>query len=112
MIVIENIGDAGVPEVLTPGDTATQITELLVKPTSGKHTGMLVQAALLTCEDNDVHVTLNEDSAPTAASGTNLGFRMRDGENTVIVGYSQVRNLKVIDRVSGSAGKLKIQPFF
>lgn len=110
MIVTDILGDAGVGETLAPADTATGITATIYKQII-HGAEMSAIGALLTCEAETVNITF-DGTAPTAAAGTNVGHAFSAGESYVIRSGPNVRNFKCIDRVSGSAGKVKVTPFF
>jgi len=111
MLVIEYYGDAGAQEIITPGDTATAIAASTIQPTSGVHKNFQAKAILVVAEDFSFHFTL-DGTAPTATAGTNVGITVSAGQSTVIVGYNNIKNFKIIDAVSGSASICKVQPFF
>jgi hypothetical protein len=110
MIVTDILGDAGAIENITPGDTATGIASNKVVATIH---GAEKQAigALITCEDNTVHITF-DGTAPTATAGTNVGHPLSAGDSYVIRSGPNVRNFQCIDAVSGSAGTVKVTVFF
>jgi hypothetical protein len=110
MQVTDILGDAGAPETITPGDTATGITDTIYRQTIHGAEKLAI-GALLTCEDETVNMTF-DGTAPTAAAGTNVGHAFSAGESYVLRGTNNVKNWKCIDRVSLSAGSVKVTPFF
>lgn len=111
MYVTDMIGDAGAYEAITPGDTATGLSAATLNPTSGLYKGMTATGALITCEDDTVNFTIH-GTAPTAKAGTNVGHALDAGQSMVIRGEGSLRNFKCIDRVSGSAGTVKVSVYF
>lgn len=110
MIVTDILGDAGTPEEIAPGDTATGISASIYQQVIHKAT-MSAIGALLTCEDETVNITF-DGTDPTATIGTNIGHKFSAGESYVIRSGPNVRNFKCIDAVSGSNGTVKVTPFF
>ena len=104
--VYDELGIADGYENITPGDTATGITAALQENAAGQ----AARAALITVEDNDVHFTY-DGTTVTNAAGTNKGHRLLSGESVVIRGKSNVKNFQCVDRVSGSAGIVKVTVF-
>lgn len=110
MIVTDLLGDAGTPETITPGDTATGISATIYNQTI-HGVKKLAIGALLTCEDNTAKITF-DGTAPTATAGTDVGHEFASGESYVIRGTENVKNFLCIDNVSGSASKIQVTPFF
>lgn len=104
-------GDPGAIEEITPGDTATGPSDSTIRPTSGIHQDLQAKTALVVVEDNAINFTI-DGTSPTAEAGTDVGITMAAGQNTVLYGHNAIRNFLCIDRVSGSASKVKFQPFF
>jgi len=69
------------------------------------------KAMFVTCEGATVHFSV-DGSTPTAAAGTNLGQSLTAGSSLTFETIRAIRNFKVIDRVSGSAGTVKVVCFF
>jgi len=90
-------------ESITPGDTATGITQSNLS-TSG---GSPARAMLVTCEAETVNFTIH-GTDPTAAAGTNIGHALEAGQSVLIEGRGSIDKFTVIDRVSGSAGTVKL----
>ena len=111
MYVTNMNGDAVTYEAITPGDTATGLSAATVHPTSGVAKGMTAKGMLITCEDNTVNFTLH-GTAPTAKAGTNVGHALDAGQSLEVMGEGSVRNFQCIDRVSGSAGTVKVTVYF
>ena len=109
-IVTDILGDAGTPETITPGNTATGISATIYQQEIHKAT-MSAIGALLTCENETVNITF-DGTAPTATSGTNVGHKFSAGESYVIRSGPNVRNFQCIDAVAGAAGSVKVTPFF
>jgi hypothetical protein len=110
MQVTDILGDAGAPEAIAPGDTATGITETIrVQEIHGATKEAI--GALLTCEDETVNITF-DGTAPTALAGTNVGHAFSAGESYVVRGTHNVKNFQCIDRVSTATGTVKVTPFF
>lgn len=103
MIVTNYAGDPFAYESITPGDTATGITLSVLKASDRRE----AKAALIQVEDETVNYTIH-GTAPTAAAGTNIGNALEAGEAIMIIGSPAIRNFSCIDRVSGSAGTVKI----
>lgn len=101
----------GAHETLTPGDTATGITAAIIKPTSDSFSGIYAIGALITVESNTINFCI-DGSTPSAAAGTNLGHKMDAGQSYYVEDQRGVANFKCIDRVSGSASKVKVTTFF
>jgi hypothetical protein len=110
MIVTDMLGDAGQYENITPGDVVTGITASLLNASIHGSTQQAI-GALITCEDQTVHFTI-DGTAPTAIAGTNVGHALAAGDSYVIRGISNLRNFKCIDAVSASAGTVKVTVFF
>ena len=104
-------GEADTYEKLTPGDTPVGITAVIRHPATGLFPGAEAIATLITIEDNTVTVAF-DGSTPTNAAGTNLGHRLNAGDSIVLRGPNTIKNFKVVDTVSGSAGVAKISCFF
>ena len=98
-------------ETITPGDTATGITLTVRKPVKGNHAGAQATRALVTVEDNTVNFA-DDGATPTAEAGTNVGHQMSPGQSIWLPTAEQVNNFKVIDRVSGSVGVVKVTTYF
>ncbi len=110
MIVTDILGDAGGIENIAPGDVVTGITSTLYqKVVHGVE--MSAIGALITCEDETVHITF-DGTPPTAAAGTNIGHALSAGDSYVLRSGPNVRNFQCIDAVSGSAGTIKVTVFF
>ena len=101
----------GAHETLTPGNTATGITSTVILPTSGDFSGIYAVGALITVETNIINFCI-DGSTPTAAAGTNIGHQMDAGQSYYIEDQQGVAQFKCIDRVSGSASKVKVTTFF
>ena len=110
MQVTDILGDAGAYEAIAPGDTAARIDKANLNT---EIHGAVQQAigALITGEDETVNFTLH-GTAPTAASGTDIGHALAAGESYVIRGISNLRNFQCIDLVSGFTGTVKVTVFF
>ena len=74
-------------------------------------TGLTAIGAMIVCESNDVNFTV-DGSNPTAAAGTNQGFKLGTDANIVLRDPTEVIRFKCIDRVSGSAGIVKVGCIF
>jgi hypothetical protein len=110
MIVTDILGDGGGYENITPEDTATGIDPAQYqKVIHGVE--MSAIGALLTCEDETVHITFH-GTDPTAASGTNIGHPLAAGNSYVVRSGPNVRNFRCIDAVSGAKGTVKATVFF
>lgn len=107
MIVFALDGDAGKIETLVPGNSPTGITASLLVSAEG----LQAQVALMTVEDNSINFAENGTN-PTAEAETDVGHTMTDGQSRLIRGISNLRNFRCIDRVSGSASKVKITVYF
>ena len=101
----------GAHETLTPGNTATGITSTVILPTSGDFIAIHAIGALITVESNSINFCI-DGSTPTAAAGTNVGHQMNAGQSYYIEDQRGVVKFKCIDRVSGSASKVKVTTFF
>lgn len=101
----------GAYEKITPGNSSTGITAAILQPTSGIFKGKHAVGALITVETNTVNVTL-EGTAATAAAGTNAGHAMTDGQSKVLESPHECKSFRCIDRVSGSAGIVKVTTYF
>lgn len=110
MIVTDILGDAGEPEAIAPGNTATGITATIYRQTING-VEKLATGALLTCEDETVNITF-DGTAPTATAGTNVGHAFAAGESYVVRGINNVKGFQCIDRVASSLGTVKVTPFF
>jgi len=109
---ISYLGKPGGRETITPGDTATGITSTVRCPTTGTYAGQDARNALIQNKgEYAAHFTI-DGTAPTAAAGTNVGFKLAAGNSFIIEGVDQVKNFKVIDAVSGSASIIEVQVFF
>ena len=104
---MEVMGDAQAHEAITPGNTATGITDSLLR-NSDKQSAV---AAFVTVEDNTVNYTIH-GTAPTAAAGTNVGHAAPDGSVILLKGIDELTDFSCIDRVSGSAGVVKVTIFY
>lgn len=111
MQFLEILGDAGTTENITPGDTATGITEIIRAPKSGAYSGMEARAARITGEAQTVHYT-EDGTTPTAAAGTNVGHSLIATGEYTIRGKGAVKDFLCIDRVSLSAGTVKVTCYF
>ena len=109
-VVTEIPGIASGHEIITPGDVSTGITAGLLTPASGSFNAMNAVAGLITAENQTMHFTL-DGTAPTAAAGTDLGHDLAAGDSYMIRGKTNMANFRIIDRVSGSAGQLKVTVF-
>ncbi len=97
-------------EMLVPGNVSTGITtSLIYAGTVGA--SQRASAALITVESNSINFCLT-GSAATAAAGTNLCHQMDAGQSYLIEGEANVANFRCIDRVAGSASKVKVTVFF
>lgn len=102
----------GAHETLTPGDTATGITAAIIQPTaSDMFKNIHAQGALITVESNTINFCI-DGTTPTAAAGTNAGHQMDAGQSYMIESPYGVAKFKCIDRISGSASKVKVTTFF
>jgi len=97
-------GDVLGYESISPADTATGFTASNYKAGAGT---LRAERALISCESNTVNFTLH-GTAPTAAAGTNIGTAFLANDSYLIVGYTAIANFQCIDRVSGSAGTVKV----
>ncbi len=99
-------GDVIGYEKITPGDTAMGISAGLLKTSNG----LPVREALITVEANTVNFSTH-GTAPTASAGTNIGHAMLAEQSMLLEGEDQIRNFSAIDRVSGSAGVVKVTTY-
>ena len=106
--VTEILGEPTGYEKITPGDVVTGFTAALITPTTGDNSGKAAKAALITCEDETVNFTL-DGTAPAAGSGA--GHALAAGDSYVLRGSTAILNFKCIDRVSSSAGSVKVTMF-
>lgn len=111
MYVFDTPGDAGTMETITPGDTATGITKTIRHPISGVGANTEATGALLSVEDNTINFSI-DGTTPTNKAGTNVGHKMDANQSYVIRGVQAVKDFKCVDRVSSSAGVVKVTPFF
>ena len=111
LVLFAGVGHAAEFEIITPGDTATGITAAVKKPVGGDHAAEQATGALVTVEANSINFTV-DGSTPTAAAGTNIGHQMDAGQSYYLPSAEAVNNFKCIDRVSGSASKVKVTCYF
>lgn len=93
-------------ESITPGDVATGISAANLKNSAG----LAAKEAMIVGEDNTVNFTLH-GADPTASAGTNVGMALAAGNSYIIQGYDNIAAFRCIDRVSGSAGTVKVALF-
>ncbi len=97
--VISWEGLAIASETITPGNNSTGITQALMTAN--------VIAATISVEGNTIHFS-ESGVDPTPAAGTNIGHSLFAGNSYTIVGRRNVQRFRCIDRVSGSAGVVKV----
>lgn len=100
-------GDLIGSETITPGNTATGISDDLLETTEG----LPVKRALISIEGNTIHMQTDPSRPPTAKSGTNVGHSMLAEMSFILEGQKGCRAFKCIDRVSGSAGIVKVSTY-
>ena len=105
-IVFEDLGDCVSYETISPGDTATGFTASNIVPTSGDYKGMNAKAVLIRAEDQDMNFSIH-GTDPTASAGTNVGIKLKEDDSYVIRNTVNIKNFKIIDRVSGTTGTCK-----
>lgn len=102
-------------ESITPGDTATGITTTVRHPNDGvgNFSAQTAKTALITVEANSIRFTI-DGTTPTNSNGTSadVGHLMTAGQSYEVENEYGVLNFKCIDAVSGSAGAVKVTPFF
>ena len=100
-------GAPGAYEKITPGDVATGITASKLENSSGQQ----ASGAVLKIEANTVNIAVDGGTA-TNAAGTNYGMQFASNDTIVLNSIEAVKNLSIVDTVSGSAGVVKVTIFF
>ena len=106
-------GKAGPQERITPGDTATGITASVRHPTSGTYKGIDARAALLQNISNyDALICFDGTDPAQAGASAAVGLEFSAGATFLVQGVGEVKNLRIIDKTSGSATTVVVQPYF
>ena len=110
--VVSFNGRPGTREKVTPGNTATGITEAIRNPSTGDFKHLLAKAALIQNQGSYDAKFCIDGTTPTAAAGTDRGLILASGDSYAMIGYESVKNFLVIDNVSGEACKVEVLCYF
>lgn len=105
---------AGAHESLSLGDTPTEITAAIKKPTSGEFKNQSAIGALVTVEDNAARFTEDGTTTPTNTNGTSAdtGHLISAGQTRPVEGAQSVSNFSILDAVSGATAVVKVTTYF
>jgi len=104
------MGVAGITTRIAADDTSNNLIDdggLTMVSTTTKR---VIQAVLITCEDNDVRIAFAADAAQGA--GVEVGHVLAVGASLFISNAANVRSLRYINETNGSNGVLMVTPFY